>query len=244
MNGSTEPGAEEEMNPPAAYDVAAARAQSDRASRLIGQRMLQGWALLGETCPTADCIGIPLVRDRQGNKMCVICEGTIPTEPPRELAVEKPASAAPEPTPAAMPGPVAVRSVPPTSQPEPATAPAPAPAPHTGERPQIAGPCGPPGIPVLKPIAPAKRQAAEDNSVGPEARRLRSEKASSSTAISTTPGVQSARASLERNLEALASRLDLVSAAIESGESLDRNLREAAKLAETIRKVGKALKGI
>lgn len=68
------------MDPPVTYNVSAAREQSDRASRLIGQRMLQGWALLGETCTNDSCIGIPLVRNRQREKFCVICETTYPPE--------------------------------------------------------------------------------------------------------------------------------------------------------------------
>ena len=38
------------------------RAQSDRASTVIGQRLLQGWAMLAEECPRPTCFGIPLIR--------------------------------------------------------------------------------------------------------------------------------------------------------------------------------------
>ncbi|KAJ3741226.1 hypothetical protein DFH05DRAFT_1403786 [Lentinula detonsa] len=38
------------------------REQSDRASSEIGNRLLKGWALLGEECVNEDCFGIPLVR--------------------------------------------------------------------------------------------------------------------------------------------------------------------------------------
>jgi uncharacterized Zn finger protein (UPF0148 family) len=62
--------------PPVSYDRTAAREQSDRASRLIGQKMLQGYALLGEVCPNESCIGIPLIRSRQRVKECVICGQT------------------------------------------------------------------------------------------------------------------------------------------------------------------------
>lgn len=38
------------------------RAQSDKASTEIGNRMLRGWAMLAEECPNEYCYGIPLVR--------------------------------------------------------------------------------------------------------------------------------------------------------------------------------------
>ncbi|KAJ3785090.1 hypothetical protein GGU10DRAFT_395390 [Lentinula aff. detonsa] len=60
------------------------REQSDRASSEIGNRLLKGWALLGEECVNEDCFGIPLVRPPkssgenqrvrlQSHKECVIC---------------------------------------------------------------------------------------------------------------------------------------------------------------------------
>ncbi|KAJ3129968.1 hypothetical protein HK098_007234 [Nowakowskiella sp. JEL0407] len=44
----------------------------DLATKLLGQKLLQGWTLLGEECPI--CIGIPLMKNRQGEKFCVSCE--------------------------------------------------------------------------------------------------------------------------------------------------------------------------
>lgn len=38
------------------------REQSDRASREIGTRLLQGWAMLADECPGPTCYGVPLVR--------------------------------------------------------------------------------------------------------------------------------------------------------------------------------------
>ena len=38
------------------------RQQSDRASAEIGNRLLKGWAMLADECPSAECYGIPLVR--------------------------------------------------------------------------------------------------------------------------------------------------------------------------------------
>jgi Sjogren's syndrome/scleroderma autoantigen 1 (Autoantigen p27) len=42
------------------YDVdqVARREQSDRASKLIGERLLQGYCLLDEICPTETCFGV------------------------------------------------------------------------------------------------------------------------------------------------------------------------------------------
>ncbi|KAJ3987210.1 hypothetical protein F5890DRAFT_1499246 [Lentinula detonsa] len=53
------------------------REQSDRASSEIGNRLLKGWALLGEECVNEDCFGIPLVRppksSGENHRECVIC---------------------------------------------------------------------------------------------------------------------------------------------------------------------------
>ena len=38
------------------------REQSDRASSEIGKRLLQGWTMLGDECPSENCYGVPLVR--------------------------------------------------------------------------------------------------------------------------------------------------------------------------------------
>lgn len=38
------------------------RRQSDMASTEIGNRLLKGWAMLGDECPRETCFGIPLVR--------------------------------------------------------------------------------------------------------------------------------------------------------------------------------------
>lgn len=42
--------------------VAARREQSDQASALIGQRLLQGWALLDAQCENETCFAVPLMR--------------------------------------------------------------------------------------------------------------------------------------------------------------------------------------
>ncbi|EJF62998.1 hypothetical protein DICSQDRAFT_103439 [Dichomitus squalens LYAD-421 SS1] len=55
------------------------RQQSDTASAEIGRRMLTGWAMLADECPSPGCHGIPLVRPPKvganvdPRKECVIC---------------------------------------------------------------------------------------------------------------------------------------------------------------------------
>ncbi|CAG8508249.1 2713_t:CDS:2 [Ambispora gerdemannii] len=48
--------------------------QSKLASHLIGQHLLQGWALIDEICPSNTCYGVPLIRARDRKKYCVICK--------------------------------------------------------------------------------------------------------------------------------------------------------------------------
>ncbi|KAG0065370.1 hypothetical protein BGZ89_008380 [Linnemannia elongata] len=49
------------------------REQSERVSRLMGQRMLQGWTMLQDTCPSPSCNGVPLMRSREKKEICVAC---------------------------------------------------------------------------------------------------------------------------------------------------------------------------
>ncbi|GAB5590233.1 hypothetical protein Unana1_05133 [Umbelopsis nana] len=56
------------------------REQSNRASQLIGQKLLQQWALVNDVCPNDTCYAVPLVRDLQQRLYCVICEHTYMTE--------------------------------------------------------------------------------------------------------------------------------------------------------------------
>ncbi|KAI9282346.1 hypothetical protein BY458DRAFT_497910 [Sporodiniella umbellata] len=57
------------------------REQSSKASQIIGQKLLQKWALLNEHCPSETCFGIPLLRHPTTKKMyCVICEKYIGVE--------------------------------------------------------------------------------------------------------------------------------------------------------------------
>lgn len=50
------------MPVPDTEDIRRRREQSDRASREIGIRLLQGWAMLADECPSPTCYGVPLVR--------------------------------------------------------------------------------------------------------------------------------------------------------------------------------------
>jgi hypothetical protein len=56
------------------------REQSKRASELIGQKLLQQWALVNDICPNETCYAVPFVRDPQQRLFCVICERTYMTE--------------------------------------------------------------------------------------------------------------------------------------------------------------------
>ncbi|KAG2174351.1 hypothetical protein INT43_004374 [Umbelopsis isabellina] len=56
------------------------REQSKRASELIGQKLLQQWALVNDICPNETCYAVPLVRDPQQRLFCVICQQTYMTE--------------------------------------------------------------------------------------------------------------------------------------------------------------------
>ncbi|KAJ3184177.1 hypothetical protein HDU87_005023 [Geranomyces variabilis] len=74
------------------------REQGNRASKLLGQKMLQGWTLLDQLCKTPTCIGIPLVRNRRKQTLCVICEGDgAAVEPPAQVVAPPAAAAVPLP---------------------------------------------------------------------------------------------------------------------------------------------------
>ncbi|CAG8595684.1 10792_t:CDS:2 [Funneliformis mosseae] len=64
--------------PPSQYDEIQMqqfrRDQSQRASQLIAQHLLQGWALIDQICLNVTCYGVPLIRSRDKKKYCVICQ--------------------------------------------------------------------------------------------------------------------------------------------------------------------------
>ncbi|KAF8958926.1 hypothetical protein BGZ46_001871 [Entomortierella lignicola] len=69
--------AEEEVYRPSEDEIKereSKRKQSDRASKLIGQKMLQGWTMLQDPCPNTSCHGVPLLRSREKKEYCVVCE--------------------------------------------------------------------------------------------------------------------------------------------------------------------------
>lgn len=50
------------------------KSNEDDASSLIAKHLIQGWALLDEVCSQSCCNGeVPLMKDKQGNKVCVGC---------------------------------------------------------------------------------------------------------------------------------------------------------------------------
>ncbi|OQR97242.1 hypothetical protein ACHHYP_12354 [Achlya hypogyna] len=51
----------------------------DAASAKMGEKMLQGWTLLGIHCPVPGCL-MPLMRSREGQMYCVNCEQYVMTE--------------------------------------------------------------------------------------------------------------------------------------------------------------------
>ncbi|KAF9967552.1 hypothetical protein BGZ70_009093 [Mortierella alpina] len=58
--------------------------QNEKASRLMGEKMLQGWTMLQEPCPNAGCFGVPLMRSREQKEFCVVCETYYPLEQEQE----------------------------------------------------------------------------------------------------------------------------------------------------------------
>ncbi|KAF9362024.1 hypothetical protein BGX26_006541 [Mortierella sp. AD094] len=69
--------AEEEMVYRPADEVKvreSSRGKNEVASQLMGQKMLQGWAMLQESCPNPGCNGVPLMRSREKKDYCVVCE--------------------------------------------------------------------------------------------------------------------------------------------------------------------------
>jgi len=48
--------------PPETDEIRHRREQSDQASSEIGKKLLKGWTLLGEECPSDECYAVPLVR--------------------------------------------------------------------------------------------------------------------------------------------------------------------------------------
>ncbi|KAI9315199.1 hypothetical protein BX666DRAFT_1960234 [Dichotomocladium elegans] len=82
------------------------REQSSRASKLIGEKLLQRWTLLNEICSNPDCYAIPLMRDLSKRVICVVC-GQI-FAPEEQVASSVGAAAVPAPQEANVPVPSAM----------------------------------------------------------------------------------------------------------------------------------------
>ncbi|KAF9121625.1 hypothetical protein BGW39_010377 [Mortierella sp. 14UC] len=110
--------AEEEVFKPSEDEVKereSKREQSERASRLIGQKMLQGWAMLQDPCPNPSCHGVPLLRNREKKEYCVVCENYFQRE--QDLEHGKYTVVNPEPVSAPLPPlPPAPTTLPPPPQ--------------------------------------------------------------------------------------------------------------------------------
>ncbi|TDH65723.1 hypothetical protein CCR75_005578 [Bremia lactucae] len=51
----------------------------DEASKKMGEKMLQGWTMLGTSCPVNNCC-TPLMRNKQGKMFCARCNQFVITE--------------------------------------------------------------------------------------------------------------------------------------------------------------------
>ncbi|ETV94045.1 hypothetical protein, variant 9 [Aphanomyces invadans] len=72
---------------------AARKKRRDATSSKLGEKMLQGWTLMGSVCPISDC-GTPFVRHREtGQLFCVTCDRYAIAE---DQATEQVVPAAPE----------------------------------------------------------------------------------------------------------------------------------------------------
>ncbi|KAI8051303.1 hypothetical protein BDF22DRAFT_744917 [Syncephalis plumigaleata] len=57
--------------------ISTRRARQDDVSRLLGEKMLQGWTLMESVCESNSCVGVPLMKDLQGRLYCVACQKTV-----------------------------------------------------------------------------------------------------------------------------------------------------------------------
>ncbi|KAK1945195.1 Sjoegren syndrome/scleroderma autoantigen 1 [Phytophthora citrophthora] len=63
----------------AAQAMTPVKRSRDEASKLLGEKMLQGWTMLGASCPVEDCY-TPLMRNKQGKMFCVRCDQFVVSE--------------------------------------------------------------------------------------------------------------------------------------------------------------------
>lgn len=73
-------------------DIRRRREQSDRASQEIGNRLLQGWAMLADECPGPTCYGVPLVRPPKAGGQKDSRKVILPSYPVLSLIMDRNAS--------------------------------------------------------------------------------------------------------------------------------------------------------
>lgn len=62
------------------------------AEERMGEKLLLGWTMLADMCPTPSC-NFPLLRDRDSNRVCVSCgNGGNPLSPTQQATVDAPAT--------------------------------------------------------------------------------------------------------------------------------------------------------
>ena len=103
-----------------------ASGRKDDATKLIGQKLLQGWTMLQDTCANESCPGVPLMRKPGAKEMvCVNCNTTFVREQDVDKTKHAPTSAAAPvstPAPAVAPATAAPTAAAPTSTTKPTTA--------------------------------------------------------------------------------------------------------------------------
>lgn len=122
---------------------AEARRSRAAAEAAMGDKLLQGWTMLAQECPTAGCC-FPLLRDRSRNTTCVACGGdgvaatwtSTSTDTPRETPHQEDTESNGQfADPPAVTAPSSTVNAPPPAAPAsaPAPTPTPTPAPHSND---------------------------------------------------------------------------------------------------------------
>jgi len=126
LNGASGSGGRSEPG----EDMALVRERRNKATAAMGTKMLQGWAMLNETCEAPDCLygGFPMLQKRGGEKLCLYCDmfsTPTPKAPPAKAKATTTTTTATTTATAIVPPTTTIR----TAVPSPATTPAPAPIP-------------------------------------------------------------------------------------------------------------------
>jgi uncharacterized Zn finger protein (UPF0148 family) len=80
VDATTESTSTEPMQTDTELPAQPQRQRTDQISRLLGEKMLQGWTLLDDVCLAESCRGVPLMRNRQQQRVCVSCNAIYLTE--------------------------------------------------------------------------------------------------------------------------------------------------------------------